>query len=502
MAAEAAFLALDLGAESGRAVLGCFDGERISLDEVHRFPNVPVKLVDGMHWDALRIFTEVKEGLKKAVAGAGRVDSLGVDSWGVDFGLLDRDGSLVSNPYYYRDPRTEGTEERALERMSREEIYGTTGIQFMPINTLNQLIALEDSPLMEAAQTLLMMPDLICYWLTGEKAGEFTISSTSQLLDASTGDWAWGLLERLGIPARLFPEIRPPGVELGRLLPGVAGEAGEGTVVTSVASHDTASAVVAVPAENNGDFAYISSGTWSLVGLELPGPVITEEGLRANFTNEGGFGGTTRFLKNVMGLWLLQECRRTWARDGREYSYEELTHLAEAAPAAGVLVDPDHPVFLPPGDMPSRIRSFCEATGQEGPEEPGAVTRCVLESLALKYRWVLEKAEEITGLEVGVVHVVGGGVRNELLCRLTADATRRPVRAGPVEATALGNLMVQAYTRGYLASLEEIREAVRSSVKVRAYEPRGGEDRWQEAFEKLRGVMETVPRLDREGAST
>jgi rhamnulokinase len=502
MAAEAAFLAVDLGAESGRAVLGSFDGERMSLEEVHRFPNVPVKLVDGMHWDALRIFTEVKEGLKKAVAGAGRVDSLGVDSWGVDFGLLDRDGSLVSNPYYYRDPRTEGTEERALERMSREEIYGTTGIQFMPINTLNQLIALEDSPLMEAAQTLLMMPDLICYWLTGEKAGEFTISSTSQLLDASTGGWAWGLLERLGIPARLFPEIRSPGVELGRLLPGVAGEAGEGTVVTSVASHDTASAVVAVPAENNGDFAYISSGTWSLVGLELPGPVITEEGLRANFTNEGGFGGTTRFLKNVMGLWLLQECRRTWARDGREYSYEELTHLAEAAPAAGVLVDPDHPVFLPPGDMPSRIRSFCEATGQEGPEEPGAVTRCVLESLALKYRWVLEKAEEITGLEVGVVHVVGGGVRNELLCRLTADATRRPVRAGPVEATALGNLMVQAYTRGYLASLEEIREAVRSSVKVRAYEPRGGEDRWQEAFEKLRGVMETVPRLDREGAST
>jgi rhamnulokinase len=504
MAAEAAFLALDLGAESGRAVLGRFDGERMSFDEVHRFPNVPVKLVDGTHWDALRIFTEVKEGLQKAVAEAGRVDSLGVDSWGVDFALLDRDGSLVSNPYYYRDPRTEGTEEQAFERMSREEIYGTTGIQFMPINTLNQLIALEDSPLMEAAQTLLMMPDLIGYWLTGEKAGEFTISSTSQLLDASTGDWAWELLERLGIPARLFPEIRSPGVEQGRLLPGVAGEAGagEGAVVTSVASHDTASAVVAVPAENNEDFAYISSGTWSLVGLELPGPVITEEGLRANFTNEGGFGGMTRFLKNVMGLWLLQECRRTWARDGREYSYEELAHLAEAAPAAGVLVDPDHPAFLPPGDMPSRIRSFCEATGQERPEEPGAVTRCVLESLALKYRWVLEKAEEITGLEVGVVHVVGGGVRNELLCQLTADATHRPVRAGPVEATALGNLMVQAYARGYLASLEEIREAMRRSVGVRDYAPRGGGDRWQEAFEKLRDVMETGPRLDREGAST
>ncbi len=500
MAAEAAFLALDLGAESGRAVLGRFDGGRMSLEEVHRFPNVPVKLIDGTHWDALRIFTEVKEGLKKAVGKTGQVDSLGVDSWGVDFGLLDADGSLVSNPYYYRDPRTEGTEERAFERMSREEIYDTTGIQFMPINTLNQLLALERSPLMEAAQTLLMMPDLIGYWLTGEKAGEYTIASTSQLLDAGTGDWAWELLEKLHIPGGLFPEVRTPGTGSGPLLPDVAGEtgAGEGTVVALVASHDTASAVVAVPAEGE-DFAYISSGTWSLVGVELPRPVITEEGLGANFTNEGGFGGTTRFLKNVMGLWLLQECRRTWAREGSEYSYEKLAHLAEAVPADGPLVDPDHPMFLSPGDMPSRIRRFCEATGQERPEEPGVMTRCVLESLALKYRWVIEKAEEITGREVGVVHVVGGGVRNELLCQLTADATRRPVRTGPVEATALGNLMVQAYAGGHLSSLGEIRETVRRSVEVRDYEPRGDENRWQEALEKLRGVMETSPRLEREG---
>ena len=502
MAARTSFLALDLGAESGRAMLGRFDGERMSIEEIHRFPNTPVKLVDGMHWDVLRIFAEVKEGLKKATGEAGRIESLGVDSWGVDFGLLDRSGSLVSNPYYYRDPRTEGTEERAFERMPKAEIYGTTGIQFMPINTLNQLLAFEGSPLLEAAETLLMTPDLIGYWLTGEKTWESTIASTSQLLDARSGDWAWGLLEKMGIPGRLFGEIEAPGTELGSLSPDIAGEAGaEGTSVTSVASHDTASAVAAVPAEGE-DFAYISSGTWSLVGMELPAPVITGDGMWANFTNEGGFGGTTRFLKNVMGLWILQECRRTWAREGHDYSYEELARLAEDAPTLGALVDPDHPVFMPPGDMPLRIRRFCEATSQEPPRAPGEVARCVLESLALKYRWVLEKAAEITGREARMVHVVGGGVRNELLCRLTADATGLPVRAGPVEATALGNLLVQAYASGYVSSLEEMRTAVRRSVEVRDYEPRGSRSEWDEAFEKLQGFVEAAPELDREGANT
>src|ERR671916_259358 len=309
-----AFLAVDLGAESGRAVLG-------------------------------------------------RIESVGVDAWGVDFALLDRDGCLISNPYHYRDLRTEGMDQRAFDRMPKEEIYETTGIQFMPINTLNQLLAMEGSPLLQAAQKLLLIPDLVNYWLTGEQACELTNASTTQLCDARSGGWARDLLEKMRFPGHLFGEIVPPGTQLGPLLPEVAEETGakEGLPVTAVASHDTASAVVAVPAEGE-NFAYISSGTWSLVGMELPEPAIAPEGMHANFTNEGGFGGTTRFLKNVMGLWLLQECRRTWAREGRDYSYEELTHLAQAVPAAGSLVDPDHPAFLPPGDMPARIRRFCRET--------------------------------------------------------------------------------------------------------------------------------------------
>jgi rhamnulokinase len=502
MAMETAFLAVDLGAESGRAVLGRFDGDRITLDEVHRFPNVPVRLPDGLHWDVLRIMGEVKEGIARAAKNGGRIESLGVDAWGVDFALLDREGCLISNPYHYRDPRTEGMDERAFDRMPREEIYGTTGIQFMPINTLFQLLAMEGSPLLHAAQTLLLIPDLISYWLTGEKVCEFTAASTTQLLDARSGDWDCDLLEKMRFPGHIFGEIVPPGTRLGPLLSEVAEETGakEGLPVTAVASHDTASAVVAVPAEGE-NFAYISSGTWSLVGVELPKPAIAPEGMHANFTNEGGFGGTTRFLKNVMGLWLLQECRRTWAREGREYSYEELTRLAQEAPAAGSLLDPDHPGFLAPGDMPGRIRRFCRETHQSPPEEPGEIVRCVLESLALKYRWVLERAEEITGRRADVIHVVGGGVQNTLLCQLTADATRRPVRAGPVEATALGNLMVQAYARGYLGSLEEIRGAVRaSSVEVEDYRPTGSADEWDEAYERLRGIVDAVEPLDTEGA--
>ena len=504
MAARPAFLAIDLGAESGRAVLGRFDGEKMDLEEVRRFPNVPVRLPDGLHWDVLRIFAEIKGGIADAVADAARIESLGVDSWGVDFALLDRDGALISNPYHYRDPRTEGMEERAVGRMPKDEIYGITGIQFMPINTLNQLLAMEGSPLLGAAQTLLMIPDLIGYWLTGERACESTNASTTQLYDARSGEWSRDLLEKMGLPERIFAEIIPPGAHLGPLLPEVAEETGAkgGFPVTAVASHDTASAVVAVPAGGE-DFAYISSGTWSLVGVELPEPSIAPEGMRANFTNEGGFGGTTRFLKNVMGLWILQECRRTWVREGREYSYEELTRLAQAEPASRTLIDPDHPAFLPPGDMPSRIRAFCRETGQSPPEEPGALARCVLESLALKYRWVLERAEEITGRRTEVIHVVGGGAQSTLLCQLTADATRRPVRAGPVEATALGNLMVQAYARGYLGSLEEIRDSVRRScAEVRDYRPSGGADEREDAYGRLLKIMEAAEHLEIGGSGS
>jgi rhamnulokinase len=490
MNGRANFLAVDLGAESGRVFLGGFDGERVALREVHRFPNVPVRVTDGLHWDVLRISHEVKEGLAKAARESADLASVGVDTWGVDFALLDRDGALVSNPYHYRDPRTEGMMEKAAQRVTDEELYRTTGIQFMPLNTLYQLLAFEDSPLLGAADTLLMMPDLVGYWLTGEKACEYTVATTTQLYDLDTADWARELMRRLNIPARIFPEIVPSGTQLGTLLPEVREETGLGEVpVTATATHDTASAVVAVPAE--GPFAYISSGTWSLVGVEADGPVTSEGALRHNFTNEGGFGGTVRLLRNVMGLWLLQECRRTWARNGHDYSYEELVRLAEDAPPFGALVDPDHPGFLAPGDMPARLRAFCAKTGQSLAEEPGAVVRCVFESLALKYRWVLERAEEVGGQRAEAVHVVGGGARNSLLCRLTAEAARRPVVAGPVEATALGNVMVQAYARGYVGSLAEIREVVRSSIEVQTYAPEGSADEWDGAFERFSKLMDT-----------
>jgi rhamnulokinase len=496
MSARANYLALDLGAESGRAVLGRFDGERVTLEEVHRFPNAPVELPDGLHWDVLRIFAEIKEGLAKAagLVGDAGLQGIGVDTWGVDFGLLDRDGSLVGNPYHHRDGRTEGMLEEAFRRLPREEMYRTTGIQFLRINTVYQLLAMENSPLLEAGETLLMIPDLLNYWLTGEKACEYTNATSTQLYDLEGDGWATGMMGDLGIPARLFPRIIPPATELGPLLPEVAKEAGlEGAEVPviAVASHDTASAVVAVPAEGPG-FAYVSSGTWSLVGVETPEAVTTPEAMGANFTNEGGVGGRTRLLKNVMGLWLLQECRREWARDGTEHSYEDLVRLAEEAPAFGALVDPDHPSFMTPGGMLGRVRDFCEETGQEPPRGPGEISRCIFDSLALKYRHVIGQAEGLSGRPVEAVHVVGGGSRNALLCQLTADATRRPVLAGPVEATALGNVMVQALARGQVGSPEEIRAVVRSSVGVERHEPGGDAGRWGDVAERFSTLLDTA----------
>lgn len=493
MADEAAFLAVDLGAESGRVLLGTFDGQHVALKELHRFSNEPVEITGSLYWNILGIFVEIKAGLAKA-AGLETPESIGIDSWAVDFGLLDQEGVLISNPYSHRDPRTEGMIEQAFERMEKEEIYRTTGIQFIRINTLCQLMALEDSPLLKAADSLLLIPDLINYWLTGEKACEFTNATTTQLYDVEAEKWAWELVEKMSLPVQILPEIVSPATRIGTLLSAVAGEVGldEGLAITTVASHDTASAVVAVPAKGE-NFAYISSGTWSLVGVETPNPILTREAMDSNFTNEGGFGGTTRFLKNVMGLWLLQECRRTWERQGEDYSYEELERLARKAPAFGSVLDPDHPSFLVPGDLPSRIKSFCEATEQRVPEKPGEIARCVLESLALKYSIVLEKASDITGQHIEVVHVVGGGSRNTLLCQLTADAIGLPVIAGPVEATALGNVMVQAFAGGHVESLEEIRAVVRRSVEVSRYAPENGRGRWDDFESRFLEVAESVP---------
>jgi rhamnulokinase len=488
---SAAYLAVDLGAESGRVVLGRFDGRRVSLEEVHRFPNAPVRLPDGLHWDVLRIFGEVKDGVAKAMRGQ-EIEGVGVDSWGVDFGLLDRDGALVSNPYHHRDARTEGMMEEAFGLVPKEDIYDLTGIQFLPINTLYQLLAMRGSPLLEVAETLLLIPDLINFWLTGEKACEYTNATTTQLLDLKAGEWSGDLLERLDLAAHVLPAIVQPATELGPLLPEVAEEVGAGPLVFAVASHDTASAVVAIPAQAD-DFAYISSGTWSLVGVETQEPVVTPEAMEANFTNEGGFGGRTRFLKNVMGLWILQECRRQWAREGHEYSYEELARLAEDAPS-GPLVDPDHPEFLGPGNMASRVQGFCKKTGQTPPEEPAAIARCVFESLALKYGHAIEQAQSLTGRTIGSINVVGGGAQNDLLCQLTADASGLPVVAGPVEATAMGNVMVQAFAQNRVGSLEEIRAAVRDSFEASTYEPDAGE--WSGRRERFSKLLEEAPALD------
>jgi rhamnulokinase len=355
-------------------------------------------------------------------------------------------------------------------------------------------MAMKGSPLLEAAEDMIMIPDLFAYWLTGEKACEYTAATTTGLYGLEERGWATALIETLGLPTKIFPAINPPGETLAPLLPAVADEAGaSGLHLTSVASHDTASAVVAVPAEGE-DFAYISSGTWSLVGLETPDPITNEEARRSNFTNEGGFGGTNRFLKNVMGLWILQECRRQWMHEGKEYSYEELAQMAKTAAPAQSFIDPDHHTFLAPGDMPSRIERFLVATGQPPVEESGDMARCVLESLALKYRWVVDKAESASGRKAGVVHVVGGGARNELLCELTAEAAGRTVLAGPYEATALGNALVQAYASGRLGSLDEMREVVRNSFAVRVYEPRDDRGRWEEVYGRFTDLLETESR--------
>jgi rhamnulokinase len=479
--------AIDLGAESGRVFLGTFDGERLSVEEIHRFPNVPVRVQGTLYWDILRLFEGVREGLLRAArVSGGRIASVGVDTWGVDFALLDRQGRLIGNPVHYRDRRTEGMMERVFQRIPREEIYRRTGIQFMPINTLYQLFAMvaREDPWLEIAHTFLTIPDLFHYWLSGVKACEFTNATTTQCYDPLAGDWAWDLLGRLGIPTHLFPEILPPGTILGPLQPELAQELGlPETQVVAPASHDTGSAVAAVPFQHP-DAAYISSGTWSLVGVEVRAPVIREEALADNFTNEGGVGGTFRLLKNVMGLWLLQECRRTWAAQGQQWDYEALVRLAEAAPPLRSLIDPDDPRFLPPGEMPARIQAFCQETGQPIPEEPAEIVRCILESLALKYRWVIERLEALLARPIPLIHVVGGGSRNALLCQWTADAAGRPVLAGPAEATALGNLIVQAMALGHLSNLEEARAVIRRSFAPLLYEPRASST-WEEAYQRF-----------------
>ncbi|WP_350279717.1 rhamnulokinase family protein [Kribbella sp. HUAS MG21] len=468
--------AVDLGASSGRVMRADVGRGTLELTEVHRFWNGPVQVRDRLHWDVLHLYRSILDGLQLA----GQLDSVGIDSWAVDYGLLDAHGRLLANPVHYRDARTDGVLERVVSAIPEAELYAVTGLQQLPFNTIYQLAADELPP---DAATLLMIPDLLAYWLTGEIGVERTNASTTQLYDVSARDWSTELIARVGLPRRLFPGLREPGDVIGNVSPDETGLQ-PGLPVIAVGSHDTASAVVAVPAANE-RFAYISSGTWSLVGLELDAPVLTDEARAANFTNEGGVDGTTRFLHNVMGLWILQECQRVWGDD----DLEGLLRDAAEAPPFAVLIDPDAPEFLAPGNMPARIDEHCRASGQEPPRSRGAVVRCILESLALAYRRTLRLAQTVADREVDVLHVIGGGSQNELLCQLTADACGVPVLAGPVEASALGNVLVQARALGEpLPDLGAMRALVRSTHSLRRYAPQGKPADWDAAESRLFGT--------------
>lgn len=472
-----AFAAVDLGAHSGRIAVGRFDGERLSVDEVHRFPNVPVRVRGTLHWDVLRLYGDVLDGLHAAASGA-EIASVAVDSWGVDFGLLDRAGRLVQNPVHYRDSRRSAAVEMVYGKVGARTLYDRTGIQLMPINTVFELAAMaaEPDPVLAAADRLLLIPDLFHHWLCGSRTTELTNATTTQCYDARAGAWAGDLLEQLGVPVRLLPEVVEPATPLGPVTDEASGVGG--AVVVAAATHDTGSAVAGTPLGGE-RAAFLSVGTWSLVGIESPEPVLGDDAFRANLTNEGGVGGTFRVLRNVTGLWLLEECRRRW--DG---TVDELLAAALQEPALRSFVDPNDPAFAAPGDMPARIADYCEHTGQPRPESEGAIVRCILESLALKHAETVDLLVRVTGRPLEELHIVGGGARNALLCKWTAAAAERPVHAGPAEATLVGNLLVQAIALGELASLAEAREVARRSFSPRRYEPETTAA-WREARERF-----------------
>lgn len=482
-------LAADLGASGGRVMLGGFDGEKLDVKELHRFSNDPVFLGKTMYWDFLRLFREIGQGLLKS-RGCGPVSGISVDTWGVDFGLLDAHGELMGNPVHYRDARVGGMLKEAFLRMDREEFYRITGNQFMEINTAFQLLylSLHRREWLEQAESLLLMPDLFLYFLSGVKCSEYSIASTTQLLDAREKRWSRRVTEQLGLPDRLLQPVVPTGTTLGMLREEICRELDLVPMrVTAAAGHDTQCALAAVPAAEK-DFIFISCGTWSLFGTELEQPVISEQSLRFNLTNEGGAEGRISFLKNIIGLWLVQESRRQWSREGREYSFARLDRMAKEETPFLCLIDPDAPEFAPAGDVPGRIREFCRKTGQPVPETEGQIVRCIHESLALKYRLALDEIRTCTGKEYPVIHMVGGGTQSALLCSLTACACGLPVLAGPVEATVFGNLGIQLAACGELNGLDEIRSLVRASEPVRIYEPRD-DAQWQEALEQYRKIL-------------
>ncbi len=483
------YLAADLGASSGRVVAGEFSGQRLSLEEVSRFENGGVLANNRLYWDLLGQWGHIKGGLRAACAKYGeRIVSVGVDTWGVDFGLLGANDELLGNPVHYRDRRTEGILEEAFEVVGRDEIFADTGLQFMPFNTLFQLFAMkrQESPILDAAKSLLMMPDLFHWLLSGQKSNEYTDATTTQFFNPQQGNWANVLLERFNLPTDLLSPVSPPGTRLGPIQTSVANEiGGSGIQVVLPGTHDTASAVMAVPAQSvpgkKPDWCYISSGTWSLMGVEVPAPVVTEKCRELNFTNEGGVGGTIRLLKNIAGLWLVQQCRATWGREGRQYNWNQLTQAASEAKPLASLVNPDDGRFVAPESMPEALAGYCRETSQTVPESDGAVIRCALESLAMRYRMVVGFLEQLIDGPLETIHVVGGGTQNQLLCQMTADACNRRVVTGPIEATAIGNVMMQAVSNGDVGSISEAREVIRASFPMKEYVPIEPKP-WDEAY--------------------
>lgn len=491
--AEKTYLAVDLGAESGRVMAGRFDGSRISLEQIHRFPNGPVNLGGTLRWNLVNLWTEIRNGLREAAqVTRGSAVSVGVDTWGVDFVLMNRNDELLGQPWNYRDSRTQGMLQKAFSRVPKSEIFAETGLQFMQLNSLYQLLAMceRDPELVEQASRFLMVPDFFHWCLCGSRVVEFTNATTTQMLNAGTRDWAWDMLRKFEIPTQMFPEVVDPGTALGTLRSEVADFTGLGKLnVVAPATHDTGAAVAAVPTTRTGNanWAYISSGTWSLMGVEVQNAILTPQALERNVTNEGGIDGTYRLLKNIMGLWLVQRCKVAFAARGKDIDYAELTRLATEAAPFRSLVNPDHDSFLGPPDMTEAIAERCRETGEPVPESEGQFVRCALESLALKYRMVLGWMEELTGVRVEVIHIVGGGTQNQLLNQFTADACGRPVIAGPVEATALGNVLLQARAAGDISSLAEIREVVRNSETIGEYTPRD-QAAWDAAWDRFQDL--------------
>ncbi len=486
MKKETKVLAVDYGASSGRVMLGTYDGERITVQEIHRFSNDPVTVNGTMYWDVLRLFHEMKQGMIKAKAFGG-AESIGVDTWGVDFGLLDEKGYLLENPVHYRDGRTEGILEKGFAKIPREHFYGITGNQFMEINTAFQLLALKEQrpELLGRADCLLLMPDLFNYFLSGVKKSERSIVSTTQMGNPSEPGWVTEVAEKFEIPEKILTEVVPTGTVLGPIREEIMDELGIGEMeVIAVAGHDTQCALTAVPAEGE-DFIFVSCGTWSLFGTELARPIVTEQSEKLNITNATGTDGRTSFLKNIIGLWLVQESRRQWMREGKEYSFSQLEKMAEEAEPFRCFIDPDAPEFVPAGNIPERIREYCGRTGQKVPQTEGEIVRCINESLALKYRYALEEIKACTQKEYGAIHMVGGGIQSKLLCKFTAYASGIPVIAGPVEATVFGNIAIQLMAKGILKDLAEARKVIADSDRPVVYQPENKEE-WDKAYEFYR----------------